>query len=169
MKCPPIGAPHERCVAQQNGSDEGEGEDDAAGGGDGGGGYGNGNGNDSDTDADTQGSNANVNSASGTGGTGQFSGRDSASGSGFGGANGLGLSAWMLLTAGSVVAALVAVHFGQQKSAPSNKHGMAGSVRRRFGAVTAFADGFIPQKDVEMQQQQEAGGYRLDASNDQVV
>lgn len=72
---------------------------------------------------------------------------------------------WMVVAAASVVSAVVAIAMGQRRpAATQQRHGMAGSVMRRVGAVSAFAAGAFPgrqqNKTVEMQTQGE--GYRLD-------
>jgi hypothetical protein len=72
----------------------------------------------------------------------------------------------MLIVAGSVVSAVAAIAMGQRRPAASQqRHGMAGSVMRRVGAVSAFAAGAFPGRKpttttVEMQSQ--GAGYRLD-------
>ena len=89
-------------------------------------------------------------------------------------ANGLGI--WMFFLAGSVLAAMAAINMGQKKKPKvlTNKHPMAGSVNRRVGAVSAFADGALGSSlggvdaapgaadtGVELQ-----SGYHIDAQPD---
>lgn len=73
----------------------------------------------------------------------------------------------MIATAGSAMAALVAVHMGQRKNrAGLLRHEMAGAVVRRNGAVSVFADEVIPQssqKAIELGGIEVKGGYNLDA------
>jgi hypothetical protein len=63
------------------------------------------------------------------------------------------------------MAALFAMHMGQRKNRSSaQRHEMAGSVVRRNGAVTAFADACLPgtSKVVELGGVEVKDGYRLD-------
>jgi hypothetical protein len=60
---------------------------------------------------------------------------------------------WMMATAGSVMAALLAVRMGQRKNSSSaQRHEMSGAVMRRMGAVSAFAGAALPgpSKTVEL-------------------
>lgn len=79
-----------------------------------------------------------------------------------------GFQYWMLILAGSVMSAMVAIHMGQRKDpAGGRRHDMSGSVMRRVGAVNAFAAGLFPStkgKAVEMQASRPE--YRLDMSPD---
>ena len=93
-----------------------------------------------------------------------YNDQGAASGNGFNAVQGLQL--WMFVVAGSIMSAMVAIHLGQKKpSASQARHGMAGSVMRRVGAVSAFAAGAFPGRrkqstTVEMQRPE----YRLDLS-----
>lgn len=68
--------------------------------------------------------------------------------------------------AGSVMAAMAAVHMGQRKNPKvmKNRHAMAGSVNRRVGAVGAFADGMTPDHATQGVELQE--GYHVDVQPD---
>lgn len=101
----------------------------------------------------------------------EYAGKTTASG-GRGGGGTAGFEMWMMATAGAVLAALIAINIGQRKNrSANNKHGMQGSVMRRLGVVSAFAEGALPcaseglcanQEDVEMQGQEVTPGYQLD-------
>ena len=92
--------------------------------------------------------------------------QEASSGTGFN-AN-LGIQWWMVVVAGSVASALAAIAMGQRRPAANQqRHGMAGSVMRRVGAVSAFAAGVFPGRKpttttnaVELQSP--GAGYRLD-------
>ncbi len=79
-----------------------------------------------------------------------------------------GFQLWMLVIAGTVASALVAMRLGQQKGpVAGRKHDMSGSVTRRVGAVGAFAAGLFPSnraKEVEMNASRPE--YKLDMSDD---
>ena len=50
----------------------------------------------------------------------------------------------MLATAGSVLAAMIAIHMGQRKNRGGDRHAMTGAIMRRNNAVNAFAAGALP-------------------------
>lgn len=98
-----------------------------------------------------------------------YNDQGAASGNGFGGISGVQL--WMFVVAGSILSALVAINMGQRKPSENQaRHGMAGSVMRRVGAVSAFAAGALPgrkqSKAVEMQPHR--AEYRLDMGDPSV-
>ena len=77
-----------------------------------------------------------------------------------------GFQYWMLVVAGSVMSAMVAIHMGQRKDpAGAGRHDMSGSVMRRVGAVNAFAAGLFPStKGQAVEMSPSRPEYRLDMS-----
>ena len=76
-----------------------------------------------------------------------------------------GFQLWMVFAAGSVVSALIAINLGQRKDPVGlQRHGMAGAVMRRVGAVSAFAAGAFPARGKAVEMQATRPEYKLDLS-----
>mmetsp|Transcript_5955 Transcript_5955/g.10789 ORF Transcript_5955/g.10789 Transcript_5955/m.10789 type:complete len:290 (+) Transcript_5955:143-1012(+) len=101
-------------------------------------------------------------------GSGVYGGNTSPGGIGSGGSYSKSFPWWMFATAAAVLMAMVAIHMGQRKDHDrAQRSNMTGAVGKRYHAVEAFVQGFMPSKNVELAAASSAaaGAYALDGEN----